>query len=226
MYSIISLVNSANDFEKIFREALKKIDERLKLFNDEELYFTVSEDVNNPGNFNIIAPVDTKSLKWLKRVAKKMNICISADVTSYEDELIFIPTLQFYPANGELVTLNIADFGCTNIELVYDKKKIEFAFYSSNYILFRNLRDISSYAYSQMDNSGFSNDINMFIRKYEAKSDYQEDDKNVIIKTLKGITETIDTRFFNKDLTAKEKSIQELSNQLKDIMFDMKNGLK
>lgn len=226
MNYFISFESSAINFEKIFKEAAKKMVNRLKLFSNVELSFTVSEDVNKPGNFNIVTPVDTESSEWMKYIAKKMNFCISADVTSYKDEFIFKPTLEFCRANGELVILDVADFGCTTIELVYDKRDSEFTFYSSNHILFRNLKDINSYVSHQMNNSGLSNDLKMFINKYQLKRDYQEDDKKIIVKTLKAVTDLIDTQFSSGDLTVKEKSIQKLSNQLKDIMLDMKNGLK
>ncbi|NGY88666.1 hypothetical protein F6Y05_37395 [Bacillus megaterium] len=226
MNYFISFESSANVFEAIFKDAVEEITSRLKLFSNEDLSFTVTEDINKPGNFNIVAPVEIESLGWMNYVAKKVNFCISADATSYEDELIFIPYLQFCRTTGEVVILNIADFGCTNIELAYDKGDSEFTFYSTNHILFRNLRDISSYVSHQMNNSGLSNDLRMFINKYQLKRDYQEDDKKIIVKTLEAITDLIDKQFSNGDLNVKEKSIQKLSNQLKDIMLDIKNGLK
>jgi len=226
MNYFISFESSANIFEAIFKDAVEEITSRLKLFSNEDLSFTVSEDIDKPGSFNIVAPVETESLGWMNYVAKKVNFCISADVTSHKDELIFIPSLQFCRTTGEVVILNIADFGCTTIELVYDKRRMEFTFYSTNHILFRNLRDISSYVSHLMNNSGLSNDIKMFINKYQLKRDYQEDDKQIIVKTLEDITDLIDTQFSNGNLTVKEKSIQKLSNQLKDIMFDIKNSLK
>ncbi|QJX80318.1 hypothetical protein [Priestia megaterium] len=222
MNYFISFESSANIFETIFKDAVEEITSRLKLFSNVELSFTVSEDVNKPGNFNIVAPVDTESSDWMKYIAKKMNFCISADVTSYKEEFIFKPTIEFCRTNRELVILDVADFGCTTIELVYDKKDSEFTFYSTNHILFRNLRDISSYVSHHMNNSGLSNELKMFINKYQLKRDYQENDKKIIVKTLKAITDLIDTEFSNGDLTVKEKSIQKLSNQLKDIMLDIK----
>ncbi|MFB8424908.1 hypothetical protein ACFC4S_23105 [Priestia megaterium] len=219
MYSIVSSKDGAENYELFFTEALGEIMKELKLFQGEKLKFVASKDVNNPCNFNLVAPINAETVKWMGYAAKKMYIRVSVDMVSTQGEIVFKPTLNFHRHNGELITLDVADFGSTNIELVYDRINMKYNFIFNNYELLKHLRDIKNYASRQMEDSQLSEGIDMLI---DRASNYEKEDKNVIAICLQGIIKTINLYLLPKKLTSKDKSIQELTSELGNIMLEMK----
>ncbi|MED4285171.1 hypothetical protein P4679_24940 [Priestia megaterium] len=230
MFSIIKVIDSpARDHKLFFEEALQKIEERLESFSGMDLHFTASSNRHKSWNFKLEAPVNAETPKGMGYAAQNMTICIDVDMSSKNDillerEVTFKPTLQFYKASGELVTLDITDFGTTNIELVYDPNDGGFVFYSSNYKLFNYLKYIKEYAIDFMNNDVFYNQVNKVIKKCKVIRDFSKGEKFVIAEALKDIIETVESYHLSKRKPSnfKDMSMQEVIEQLKYIMEEMK----
>ncbi|QJX80317.1 hypothetical protein [Priestia megaterium] len=225
MFSIIKVADSpARNCVLLFQEALRKIEERLESFSGMDLQFTASSNIHKPWHFKLEAPISAEIPKWMGYAAQNMTICIDVDMSlrmenTLEREATFKPTLQFRKASGELVTLDIADFGTNNIELVYDPSDVGFVFYSSIYNLLNYLKLIKEYAIN-IDND-VAMEIHNLIKTHRGMEDYNKDDRSNIAAALKGIIETVESHAFLKPFTPNGISVHEIIEQLKYIMNEM-----
>ncbi|WP_456363535.1 hypothetical protein [Priestia aryabhattai] len=107
----------------------------------------------------------------------------------------------------------------TGVKEGFDKEK-----------LFSNLKVIEKYVSKRMENSQLAEGLKIFIEQYGSISVYERNHKMIIFGALKGIVGTIekhlfDNSLFNQELTAEEKDVNSLINNLKDVMVHIDNEL-
>jgi len=89
-----------------------------------------------------------------------------------------------------------------------------------------NLEIIRDYASQHMKHSQLFEGINMFLDQYRAISKYESEHKMVIAGAIRGITRTIETYLFDKELTTEDKDVKNLVSELKDIMVNIEQELE
>ena len=89
-----------------------------------------------------------------------------------------------------------------------------------------DLKSIEKYASQHMKNSQLSEGLNMFVEQYGRISVYERHHKMIIAGALKGVTRTIETFLFDKQLTAEDKDVKNLVSELKDIMVNIEHELE
>ncbi|MEM4992554.1 hypothetical protein WKH56_08435 [Priestia sp. SB1] len=218
MYSIVSSKDGAENYKSLFTEALGEITKELKLFQGEELNFTASKEIKNPSNFKLMAPVSLDPLKWMGYAAENMHFWISVDMVSNQREIVYKPALKFYKLNGDIITLDVSSYANTDVEFVYDRINMSYTCRFKHHKLIKHLEIIEYYATKCIKNVSFSVGIDMLTKK---ANKYEDEDKMVIATCLKGIINTINEHLSVKTLTAEDKRIQTLTNELKDIMLEM-----